>query len=429
MIRLDNLIIGGGLSGLAKGEVLRKNKKNYMILEATGKPGGLCTTTYINGFKFDKTGHFLYFRDNQVRNFIEQDLKIKLNGHRRRSGIIFKDKIIPYPFQLNLWALPDNVKKQCVKGVFQVNKKIIKSGGKIKKPRNFRDWSYACFGKGISDNFMIPYNKKLWTIPLNRLTLEWLGDFVPKPDYAEILKSAVEKPGRKIGYNPYFYYPDESGIQLIVDILAQKNKKSLRLNSRVTEINLRSKVVTAGKDKFKFKNLYSTIPLPELINVIKDAPENIVAQNKNLDYISVMYFNIGFKEKPPHKKHWLYFPNPKYKFYRVGFYNNISRKLAPPNTTSVYIEMSYHGKLGISFDNILKTTIGQLEKLKLVPEDSTIIAMEIGEIKYAYVLFTRKNNKAKNIINRFLEKNKIQTLGRYANWEYSSMEKSIRDAL
>ncbi len=68
---------------------------------------------------------------------------------------------------------------------------------------------------------MIPYNKKLWTIPLSGLSYEWAEEFVPKPELNEILQAALRRNqsiqalDREWGYNSRFVYPEKGGIQNI----------------------------------------------------------------------------------------------------------------------------------------------------------------------------------------------------------------------
>ena len=40
---------------------------------------------------------------------------------------------------------------------------------------NLAQWSYVTFGAGISEKYFIPYNRKIWAVPLDQMETSWLG--------------------------------------------------------------------------------------------------------------------------------------------------------------------------------------------------------------------------------------------------------------
>src|SRR2546430_17543498 len=63
------VVVGGGLSGLA---CARELGRDFTLLEAEDRLGGLCRTEVVSGFSFDWTGHWLHARDPQMRELIAQ---------------------------------------------------------------------------------------------------------------------------------------------------------------------------------------------------------------------------------------------------------------------------------------------------------------------------------------------------------------------
>jgi hypothetical protein len=47
---------------------------------------------------------------------------------------------------------------------------------------------------------------------------------------------------------------------------------------------------------------------------------------------------------------------------------------------------------------------------------------------YAYIIFDKNRKESLGIINAFLKKNDIFSIGRYGAWEYSFIEKNMLDA-
>ena len=96
-----------------------------------------------------------------------------------------------------------------------------------------------------------------------------------------------------------------------------------------------------SKEQIGFKNLISTIPLPLLVKLIKNAPLKVKKAASELKYVSVCALNLGFIGKESRKDHWIYFANKSISFYRVGFYSNVNKSSAPSGCSSLYAEVSY----------------------------------------------------------------------------------------
>ena len=61
-----------------------------------------------------------------------------------------------------------------------------------REPRNFEEFIYKVWGAGIAKHFAIPYNRKLWAVPLTEMETSWLGGRVPLPDLEEMIEGALQ---------------------------------------------------------------------------------------------------------------------------------------------------------------------------------------------------------------------------------------------
>ena len=77
---------------------------------------------------------------------------------------------------------------------------------------SFGDFVLHHFGKGISDEFMFPYNQKLWGVEPNEISHAWTQRFVPVPDLKGIVEGCFTDKNLAAGYNAAFSYPPEGGI-------------------------------------------------------------------------------------------------------------------------------------------------------------------------------------------------------------------------
>ena len=108
------LILGAGLAGLAAGYYLQSmpNAGKHTILEKESQPGGLCRTDEVDGFLFDRSGHFLHLKDPEIAALVRNLLGDNLKQHVRNSWIYSHGTYSRYPFQANLYGLPPEEKKK-----------------------------------------------------------------------------------------------------------------------------------------------------------------------------------------------------------------------------------------------------------------------------------------------------------------------------
>lgn len=419
------IIIGAGVAGLSAAYHLGGNE--YVILEKDNEVGGLCRSYSIGGFRFDYTGHLLHFRDQSVRRFVEDLLKGRLSTLERRSYIYSKGVYTPYPFQVNIHGLPPDVVRECLIGFIETWAKGKEQGAGVFEARdkNFREWIYDTFGYGIARHFMVPFNNKFWRIPLENITSDWVSWLVPRPTLEDVIDGAIGIGKRDIGYNPTFLYPIRGGISILPEAFLP-HIKNLRLSCSMVEIDIgKRSVLLQDGTRQEFDQIISTIPLPELIGITNGLPAWLAESARHLRYISVYDINIGIKRDEISDKHWIYFPEPEFIFYRVGFPMNFSKDIVPPGTSSIYAEVSHIPGEHIQEDILRKRVLDGLRLSGILKDNDEILVMDIKDIKYAYAIYDifRRDNIEK--IKGYFEEYGIYTTGRYGSWEHSSMEDAI----
>ncbi len=407
-LKTNYLILGAGLSGIAAAFFLNDD---FLIIEKQDKIGGLCQTNSYNGFLYDFTGHLLHFKNNDIKDFVlNKLLKNNYIEQKRNSFVYLKNKYIPFPYQYNLSYLDNS---QITNSILSL---LIRPK---KKSDSLFDFFLANYGQKISSDFFIPYNYKILNFNLKKLHYSQLYKFIP--DYEEekiIIGAFIRDKFNDIGYNSIFYYPAKNGIIELINSF-NINKEKIILNKYPINILLNEKKVELNDGTIiNYNKLISTIPLPDLLELLKI--------KNNLKYSSILNLNILLNEKKIEKIHWLYFPEKKYKFYRIGFYHNIAEYFCPDkNYSSMYVEASLPKKEENKF---IKKIIDQLLELQFISSKRNIIKIIPQKIKYAFVLFDFYTIKKIKKIRSELAKNEIYLSGRYGNWEYSSMEENILNA-
>jgi len=424
MAKARIIILGTGLAGLSVAYHLQKKGIDYEVFEKEDTPGGLCRSKNIDGFTFDHSGHLLHFKYKYTYDLIRDLLNNNLIQHKRNSWVYAFNAYIPYPFQANLFGLPPKITKDCLLGFIQAA-----NNGRYKKNNdtNFRDWVYQTFGNGIARYFMLPYNKKFWTVSPSQLTCDWVNGLVPQPSLEDVIEGTVSRSSKAWGYNAHFWYPKNGGIQELALAFARRINK-INLSCSCPKIDIKNKEISFmdGRQE-KFDKLISTIPLPELANVIEGLPKSITSSFKKLRWVSILNLNLGIDRENISDKHWIYFPQENFVFFRVGFPHSFSSTLVPTNKSSLYIEISYSWNKPINKNNIVSRIIRDLIKAQVISNSDRILVQDINDIRYGYPVYDYNYRLARESILKFLSQNHILSCGRYGNWQYMSMEDVILD--
>lgn len=418
------LILGAGLAGLSAAWHLQKKGIDCQTFEKESEVGGLCRSKKIGGFVFDYDGHLLHFRHHYTFKLVKSLLKDNLIEHQRSSWIYSYGRYTCYPFQAKLHGLAPSVIKECLLGLFEISKNGYP---KNKKNLSFLDWINFTFGKGIAKHFMIPYNTKFWTLPPQKMTCEWLDGFIPVPSLNQIIEGTVEDNKRQFGYNVRFWYPKRGGIASLPLALANQIK-NIYTNAQIVKIDLEEKKITmASGYKERFDYLISTVPLPEMSNLVKGLPRHVYSLFKELRWNSIFNFNLGVDRKDESSRHWIYFPQRTICFFRVGFPHNFSPYVVPSTKSSLYVEASYSKDKPINRADIILRIMEDLKKVDILTEKDRVCIQDINDIKYGYPIYDVNYAKTrKEIIKHLIHRNVIPC-GRYGSWRYSSMEDTIID--
>ena len=348
-------------------------------------------------------------------------LKKNIHSQVLNSAIFIEECYTNYPFQTNLYGLPKKIIKECLIGY------IKEYFSKKEKPKDFEQWIQQTFGEGISKYFMIPYNEKIWTIHPSEMTIDWFFNdgIVPKGDLIKVFKGAIKRKNNK---NSIRWYPKNGGIKSLAESYLP-HIKSPSLNTQATKILISEKKIKFNNSiSVKYDTLINTIPLPEVIDILSDAPKNIKTAAKMLKYNSVMCVNIGVDRNQLSDKHWIYFPEKKYIFSRVYFPMNFSKDMVPKGKSSVSAIITYSNKKPLPKGDLKTRVINDLKKAKIINEKDKIILCETTNIKYGFNLYDHKRKENIETILNYLESNNIHSIGRYGKWEYSGIEHSILES-
>ncbi|MFI5390582.1 MAG: protoporphyrinogen/coproporphyrinogen oxidase [Bacteriovoracales bacterium] len=418
------LILGGGLAGTSAAYHLKN--KPYLLIERENELGGTARSFKVQNFTFDFTGHLLHLHTDYTKKLITKLLKGNFYACTRKAFIYSHKTYTKYPFQANTHGLPPDVIDECLLGFLRTYLKNKNRKINFQK-LNFHDWCQEIFGSGISKHFMIPYNEKLYQTSAKNLTVDWCGSFVPIVKPEEVIKGALQIQQKGFGYNTQFLYPKKGGIQVLAQSLG-KNLDSVHFGTEIKSIDWKNKsVILSTGINVSYKNLINTIPLLEFLNLMVSIPKEIDLAKKKLKHAGILCLNVGVKRSKISDKSWIYFPENKYPFYRVGFPMNFTPHVVPKGCSSMYVEVPFDRIRNLSKEKIIETVRQGLIDCEILKPSDKLPVFQFLPIRYAYVIYDKHRSKSLSKIFSFLSKNKIQSIGRYGAWKYSFMEEAILD--
>jgi protoporphyrinogen oxidase len=418
------VILGAGLTGLSTAYHLEEqNITSYEMYEKNETVGGLTRSVTENGFTVDYTGHFLHSNNEYFTRFLSSLFQeTELQKIIRNAHIFMQNNYLPYPFQTNLATLPTNIISECLE-------LFIKRPHQNYFPKNFKQWLLKAFGKGMCDHFFYPYNKKILQYPLSRVMPEQGGRFVPSTNLKDLVENLTNKQQHRVGYNHTFLYPEKNGISELPNKLHAKINKKVFTNHEITGINPHKKQLFFSNGiTAHYDILVSTIPLDTLLKKtafstasgLNDTPQKLICN-------TVINLNLGVSRPNLTDKHWMYFPEKQFPFYRLGSWSAISKRLAPENKSSLYAEIALLNPTQKEISRKLVQSKKVIKKLFNI-ENNELCFEKTLTLDHAYVIYDewRKNN-LENLRKTLKESYKIFSIGRFGEWKYSSMQEAILD--
>lgn len=421
----DIVILGAGLTGLSTAYHLEQQGfYDYKLFEKDVTVGGLCRSIQQDGFTFDYTGHLLHVNNTYFKELLEKIVGLNhFNTIFRRSFVYSQDKYTLYPFQVNLYGLPTNTIVECIEGFLSKPKTKV-------DPKNFYQWVMQNFGAGLGKHFFFTYQEKIFSYDIKKLSATWTGRFVPNTTLTDLIKGAIsDRSHETFGYNAQFFYPKHGGIQSWVTKLAATLENKIYTHFCVQSVDLKNKRVTfTNGHSESYNTLISTIPLDILLKNSKEADNTTLKRAASkLLCNSVLNFNLGINREQLSNKHWIYYPETKYPFYRIGFPHNFSDFMAPPGCSSLYGEFSYLNQPSSQVSSMLEQALASTKNLFSIT-DQEIISQKIIDIKYAYVIYNAWRDKHVPVILKLLlDSYGVHSIGRYGAWKYSSMQEAVLD--
>ncbi len=421
----DTIILGAGVTGLAAAL-----SSGLRVFEAQPVPGGICSSYYVRPGEGDRLyrvpddgeayrfeiggGHWIFGGDPAVLEFIRRTTTVKT--YRRRSAVYFSrdDLYVPYPIQNHLSYLGRDTAAKVIDEIINAPRLV---------PETMAEWLEVSFGKTLTELFFAPfhelYTAGLWT----RIAPQ---DAYKSPvDLSCAVRGALGE-SEPVGYNVTFIYPEE-GLNELAGRMG--DRAEIHYSSRVAAIDPRRREVQFEDGSgVGYERLISTLPLNKMVDYARCDP------GEEPDcYTSVLVLNIGAERGercPDH--HWLYIPDSRSRFHRVGFYSNVDPSFLPASSrkenskVSIYVEKAYVGGQRPADEEVRRYAADTVAELKEWGFVGDVEVVDPTWIEVAYTWSWPGSRWRQNAMEA-LRKQGIFQVGRYARWVFQGIADSLRD--
>jgi protoporphyrinogen oxidase len=415
------------MTGLATGLV-----SGYRIFETVDQPGGICSSYYIRPgetqrlpnvsqdgemYRFEiGGGHWIFGGDPAVLRFMRALVPMK--SYARRSSVYFGHQscYVPYPLQNHLGHLGKEVAVKALAEIASASKAT---------PATMADWLEQSFGETLTGLFFAPFHE-LYTAGLWRRIAP--QDAYKSPvDFSLALRGAFDTTP-PVGYNTTFLYP-VGGLNTLAQRMVERCQ--VHYGKRVMRVDVRHKEIHfVDGSGVRYDDMISTLPLNRMMEVT-----DLEIDAEPDPYTSVLVLNIGATKGPGcPDDHWLYIPQSRSGFHRVGFYSNVDTSFLPKSSqelndrVSIYIERAYVGGQKPSEQEIQAYVDAVVQELREWGFIQEVEVVDPTWIDVAYTWSWPGSNWRTKALKR-LDEHGIVMVGRYGRWVFQGIAESIAHGL
>jgi protoporphyrinogen oxidase len=394
ILKYKYIVLGAGPSGLSFANALIDLgvlRNEILVLEKDQYAGGLCKSAQIDGAPLDTGGgHFLDVKRKNVLDFIFKFMpREEWNLHNRVSKIRIQNAEIDHPLESNLWQFPVEIQIDYLESIAQAG--CVRGD---EEPLSFAKWIYWKFGERIAKDYMLPYNKKIWSMDPDDLGTYWLYK-LPNVSFRETLLSCLE--GRSAGSLPAhgtFLYPQKFGYGEVWRRMGEALGNSLLSSYNIYSIDLEERIIN---NNLQYETLITSIPWVYWRDYCQMPPEI----NQAISLLKNTSIDVSYQsETLNNNSHWIYCPDEEISYHRMLLRSNFA-----PNSRGYWTETNMKRSLELRENEIRFHN------------------------EFAYPINTIEKPKAVEKILSWAKEHSVIGLGRWGTWEHMNSDVAVDQAL
>lgn len=367
-----------------------------------------------DGFIFDDGPHISFTKDERIQDLFAENIDGEYETVEAVVNNYWQGHWIKHPAQCNLNGLPKELVVNVIRDFVQAEEKTID------EIDNYKEWLYATYGETFAETFPMVYGKKFHTADAKDMDIDWLGPRMYRPKLTEVLEGALYNSTDDVHYIKDFRYPTNGGFSHYLEKFT--DLADIHLNHEVVEIDSAQRRLTFSDGKaFNYDEIISSVPLPDLIKLIKDVPLGITNAAEKLACSQCILVNIGIDRNDFTDAIWTYFYDTDIIFTRLSFPHKMSPNTVPDGCGSIQAEIYFSDKyqpLDTTPEDCIEPVIADLKRVGLLKEEDTVLHKSSSFIPYANVIFDLDRAEAVEKTHAYLDEVGVPYCGRYGEWGY-----------
>lgn len=398
-------ILGGGIAGLGAALRALEVGEEAVIFEAGPSAGGLLDNFVVDGFRFDNAVHLSFATEPKVREIFD---RTPFHTHPADSRCYDNGYWMKHPVQNNLFPLQAQRKVDLIKSFL--------SRPDISDPANYEEWLLSQYGEEIARTYPIAYTYKYWDTPPAQLSVNWIGNRMRRAELDEVLFGAFSPETPNTYYTKEMRYPIEGGYKAFIAPLIESAR--IELNTRAVAVDATSKRIDfESGTAISYDRLISTMPLPELIRILADAPPEVSAAAAQLEATSIDLISVGFDVKLDLDL-WFYIYDKDIHASRAYSPSVKARANVPPGCSSLQFEVYQRGrKAKYSPEQLKENVRSGILKMNIASEDN-ILFMHHKRLPWGNVIFDVGMEANRQLVRNHLVTVDVKSCGRFGEWDY-----------
>ncbi|MFM9108592.1 MAG: FAD-dependent oxidoreductase [Chloroflexota bacterium] len=442
------VVLGAGPGGMCSAYVLSKAGRPVVVLEKAPFVGGLARTirrqTAEGEFRFDIGGHRWFTKNEELNDLFREVVDDELLWVNRISRIYFDGRYVDYPLRIAnaLRAMGPVVS---ARALADYGRQRLRSRLKPQPVTSMEDAYIDQFGPTLYRLFFQRYSEKVWGLPCDRMSGDWVTQRSKGRSLLTAIKDAVvPSRGKVVSLIDEFMYP-RGGFGRFSERMADAVTAAgneIRLDSGVTRVHHDGRRVTGvtverdgAGEVVSGEQFISSIPLSMLARIMDPpAPPEVIEAAGQLTFRNIITVNLMIRKPRVTADTWLYVHDRNILFGRWHEPKNWSPDMVPdPGLTSLVVEYfcSFGDEIwSMSEEELVEQTVRHLaDDLGFLRREEVIDGFTVRAPR-AYPSYVIGYEKPLAVVKDYIARfENLQIIGRYGTFRYNNTDHSIETGL
>ena len=341
-------ILGAGVCGLYAALTALRNGAQATIIEKESQPGGLAAGFKRGENHFDQGVHMLHAFDEEIyqdiaRLMADERIPVALDARIQWNGRSYR-----YPLKgLDILAGMNPIQLlHCTLGLFLAGVDDLLNKTRASAITS-EEALIATYGTPLYEFFFEEFTHRYWNIHPSRLSAEFVRRKMPRLKILDLLRKFIPSV-LKINADRYVVenalseetlHYSATGSETLPRVLAREIEKlggRIIYGAMVTSIS--ENEISFNSQTLPLQKTISTIPLPTLIRLHEDSPDDIKRAAQSLHYKPIATFGLLVRKTRCLEGLYTYYRDRI--FHRIGEPKNAGLKVTPSDHTVLIVEMT-----------------------------------------------------------------------------------------